>query len=91
MGPTVPTAVNEAGVEAPTEPLTRHTRAPPASPPPAAPRAALRIWASPVAWSLLLVLAGGAWLLDAAGAVDPDVGVPCWRWRWPWSAGPWWP
>ena len=72
MAPTVPTAGTEPGVEAPTEPLTGHA-GPTASPPPAAPRP--RSYLGAVTWSLLLVLAGGAWLLDAAGAVDPDVGV----------------
>ncbi len=73
--PTLPlalTAGTETGAEAPTEPFTGH--ASPAAPaPPAAPRP--RSYLGAVTWSLLLVLAGGAWLLDAAGAVDLDVGV----------------
>ncbi len=70
--PAPPTAGTEPGVEAPTAPLTAHA-SPAASPPPAAPRP--RSYLGAVTWSLLLVLAGGAWLLDTAGAVDLDVGV----------------
>ena len=74
--PTVPTAGTEPGVETPTEPYTGHARSaasPTPTRPPRPPRP--RSYLGAVTWSLLLVLAGAAWLLDAAGVVDLDVGV----------------
>jgi phage shock protein PspC (stress-responsive transcriptional regulator) len=70
--PTRPMAGTEPGAEAPTEPYTGHASTA-ASPTPTAPRP--RSYLGPVTWSLLLVLVGAAWLLDAAGVVDLDVGV----------------
>jgi phage shock protein PspC (stress-responsive transcriptional regulator) len=62
-----------------TEPMTATaTLAPPAAPPAGPPVASTRgerSYLGAVTWSSLLVFAGGAWLLDASGAVDVDLGV----------------
>ena len=67
------TAETEPRAEPLTEPMTPATPATPTAA--AAPAARPRSYLGAVTWSLLLVLAGGAWLLDAAGAVDLDLGV----------------
>jgi phage shock protein PspC (stress-responsive transcriptional regulator) len=69
--PTVPTGETERGAETVTEPPTGPASSAPSPTPAPRPRSYL----GPVTWSLLLVLAGAAWLLDAAGAVEVDVGV----------------
>jgi len=70
--PTEPSTAIALRSEAPTAPSTG-----PASPaaPTIPPESRPRSYLGAVTWSLLLVLAGGAWLLDAAGAVDLDLGV----------------
>jgi phage shock protein PspC (stress-responsive transcriptional regulator) len=76
-----PAAPMSAATEPRTEPLTEPMTEPmspgtPATPTAPAARATRpRSYLGAVTWSLLLVLAGGAWLLDAAGAVDLDLGV----------------
>lgn len=56
--------------ELPTEPMTR-AAAPATTPRAARPKSPL----GAITWSSLLVLAGGAWLLEASGVIDIDVGV----------------
>jgi hypothetical protein len=66
--PPVPTVADA------TESMT--TTRPPASPTPSlAPARRERSYLGAVMWSALLVFAGTAWLLDASGAVDVDLGV----------------
>ena len=45
-----------------------------------------RSYLGALTWSLLLVLAGGAWLLDAAGRRSTWISAWCSRWRWRSSA-----
>jgi hypothetical protein len=51
--------------------MTATTAVPAATPRPAPPKSTL----GAITWSSLLVLAGGAWLLEASGATDVDIGV----------------
>jgi phage shock protein PspC (stress-responsive transcriptional regulator) len=63
--------------EATTEPARVATTAALPAAPAAAPPTQARSYLGATTWCSLLILAGGAWLLDASGAVDVDLGVVC--------------
>ncbi len=68
-GPTAPMVASVPATDPPTAPMTGPVSAP--APRPERPKSYL----GALTWSALLVLVGGAWLLDAAGLVDVNVGV----------------
>ena len=68
-GPTAPMTATVPATDPDTAPMTGSV--PAAAAHPERPKSHL----GAITWSALLVLAGGAWLLDAAGLVDVNVGV----------------
>jgi phage shock protein PspC (stress-responsive transcriptional regulator) len=68
-----PDPAPSAAPPAPPERATEPTTAPAPAPTPRRPRP--RSYLGAVTWSSLLILAGAAWLLDASGVADLDLGV----------------